>query len=165
MKVFCSTKTGPRWSELLKNKSYVRVRIRIPAALKEYECGLTPSATLKENMDLLISMIGNEISSSCQFDRPVCVFDETSGTSYRMDQTLTKCGITDGSVLLICWPMEPQPDQSYIESHIPALVSMDINAVFTGRIRPERWVLLWESNHFRSPCKSQIHIHEHFTEH
>ena len=87
---------------MLKNKSYTRVRVRVPAACKEYECGFSPAATLGDNIRLLITLIKEEISPACIFDRQICVFDQNSGQNCLLEETLEESGISEGSVLLVC---------------------------------------------------------------
>lgn len=86
---------------MLKNKNHIRVRVRFPAAKKEYECGLAPQGTLKENILLLYRLVQDEISSSWQMPQEFLVFDSLLNHEYNPNVTVVSNGISDGTILLI----------------------------------------------------------------
>jgi hypothetical protein len=77
------------------------VRVKIPAAGKEYECGFSAEGTVAQNISLLMKLISHEISGCLQTDREWHVFDETAGRFYPPAGSAEAEGICSGSVLVL----------------------------------------------------------------
>ena len=86
---------------MLKNKKLIRVRVRFMAAGREYECGFSPQSTLRENIEILKKLIGEEIEESFLFTDSEIICDETHQSAYEQNVSIGSIGITDGTVLNI----------------------------------------------------------------
>lgn len=86
---------------MLKNKKLIRVRVRFIAAGREYECGFSPQSTLRENIEILKKLIGNEIEENFLFTGDEIICDDSHLCAYDQNVSIGSIGITDGTVLNI----------------------------------------------------------------
>ncbi len=77
------------------------MRVKIPAAMKEYECGFSAEDTIARNISLLMKLISDEIAGFRQTDREWHVFDESTGRFYPPAGIAEEEGICSGTVLLL----------------------------------------------------------------
>ena len=77
------------------------MRVKIPAAMKEYECGFSAEGTIGRNISLLMKLIAEEISGYLQTEREWYVFDENTGRFYPSEGIAEAEGICSGTVLLL----------------------------------------------------------------
>lgn len=76
------------------------MRVKIPAAGKEYECGICPESTVGENTSLLMGLIADEICESVSESHCWHVYDGRTGRYYPSSAQAEAEGIGSGTVLV-----------------------------------------------------------------
>ena len=72
------------------------------AAGKHYECGFSHNATLKENLAMLYTLVGDDLKKVYIPDGNEQIYDAYSGTALDPDVSLSSNGIRDGAALMVC---------------------------------------------------------------
>lgn len=71
------------------------------AAGKQYDCGFSANATLKENLAMLYTLIGDDLKKVYLPDGNEQICDAYSCTALDPDVSLSSNGIRDGACLMI----------------------------------------------------------------